>query len=122
MLNRRSGKWIVGLKPADLDRGNVHVWFAVLDLPDAPLQKWIECISDEERGKAARFRFARDRKRFIAARAVLRSILGMCLDENPRRVSFRYGPHGKPELAEAYETSRVRFNVSHSHGCALYAV
>ena len=35
---------------------------------------------------------------------------------------FVYGPHGKPELASDGGETGLRFNVSHSHGLALYAI
>jgi len=40
----------------------------------------------------------------------------------PWRVLLRYGPKGKPEVAGDSSRRRLRFNVSHSHGLALYAV
>lgn len=121
-MNPPKAKWISERGHPVLGRDDVCIWFAELENPDAPLRRWIESLSGEERERAAAFHFDRDRKRFIAARAVLRSILGMCLGLEPRDLSFRYGPRGKPELAGGREGSGLRFNLSHSNGCALYAV
>jgi 4'-phosphopantetheinyl transferase len=72
--------------------------------------------------RAALFYFARDREHFIVARGVLRAILGCYLNRTPESLSFCYGSHGKPALAGESDGDAIRFNVSHSHGVALYAV
>lgn len=108
--------------PPDIARGRVHVWFATLDHADEVVLQLAESLSTDERERAGRFQFERDRRRFIVGRAVLRAILGACLEVEPRFLSFRYGRFGKPALADAFEGTEVRFNVSHSHGVALYAV
>ena len=76
-------------------------------------------MSLDEQARAARFRFVRDRERFIAARGLLREILALYLDTAARRLRFRYGAYGKPFLAEHGD---LRFNVSHSLDAMLVAV
>jgi 4'-phosphopantetheinyl transferase len=75
-------------------------------------------LSPDERIRAASFRFPRDRSRFVAARGLLRTLLGERLGVDPGRIEFAYGEHGKPRLAE--ETS-LRFNLSHSAGIVAVA-
>ena len=79
-------------------------------------------LSEEERGRAARFVFAEHRTHFIVARGVLRQLLGSYLETPPEALRFAYGMHGKPELAGQHAQSGLRFNLSHSHRLALYAV
>lgn len=122
MLNHCREKWVPAPAPPDINRVSVHVWFARIDPPDADVLRMSEILSPEERKRAESFRFERDRGRFVVARAVLRKILGACLGVEPQRLSFRSGRNGKPELAGTFEASKVRFNVSHSNGGALYAV
>ena len=76
----------------------------------------------DERARADRFYFARDREHFIVARGVLREILGCYLKRVPKSLCFCYGSHGKPALAGEFDGEAIRFNVSHSHGVALYAI
>ena len=76
-------------------------------------------LSDDERERAARFHFARDRDRFVAGRGQLRETLGALLKVPPAAVEFAYGPQGKPALA--HETD-LRFNLSHSQDWALLAM
>ncbi len=75
-------------------------------------------LSGEERERAARFHFERDRGRYTVCRSVLRELLAGYLDAAPEGIEFRYGPAGKPELTEG----SLRFNVSHSHDLALIAM
>jgi 4'-phosphopantetheinyl transferase len=47
----------------------VHVWRAVLGVASARIQPLVEVLSAEERERAERFCFQRDRNRFMAERA-----------------------------------------------------
>ena len=104
-----------------LTSNDVHVWLAKLDSPAMRVQKMAQCLIEDERKRAERFNFRRDRKRFIVARGVLRMILSRYLHIEPNRVQFSYGPHGKPYLAERLGDGALRFNLAHSHEFALYA-
>jgi 4'-phosphopantetheinyl transferase len=75
------------------------------------------CLSDAERERAARFRFERDRRRFIVARARLREELAARLGVRPEAVRFAYGDNGKPRLAD----HALQFSVSHCDDVALFA-
>jgi 4'-phosphopantetheinyl transferase len=81
-----------------------------------------QVLSADERDRAARFHFDRDRRRFMAGRGLLRLILARYLDRPPGSLRLSYGPRGKPALAESRGTPPLRFNVSHAAGLALYAV
>ena len=78
-------------------------------------------LSQAERGRAARFRFDRERRRFIVARARLRELLAERLDVSPESIEFAYGAEGKPALAERFARSGWRFNLSHCGELAVYA-
>src|SRR5690606_26821830 len=69
-----------------LEAGDVHVWQVLLDAPLSGLDH--EVLSDDERERAERFRFQRDRMRFVAGRARLRRILGTYLDREPATLVF----------------------------------
>jgi 4'-phosphopantetheinyl transferase len=63
----------------------------------------------------------RDRQRFIAARGVLRDLLGRYLQTHPARIRFVYNAFGKPDLSPEFG-SRLTFNLSHSADLALIAI
>jgi 4'-phosphopantetheinyl transferase len=100
----------------------VHVWRASLDQPKSQSESFLHTLAADERARAGRFYFERDREHFIVARGVLRAILGRYLNRVPECLAFCYGAHGKPAFAEDTGADAIRFNVSHSHGVALYAV
>ncbi|MBV9772452.1 MAG: 4'-phosphopantetheinyl transferase superfamily protein [Gemmatimonadetes bacterium] len=102
--------------------GGVHVWCAPLDPPAHVVGRYRALLAVDEGARADRFRFEQHRRQFVVARGVLRTLLGRYLSVDPRRLEFRYGSHGKPELAGAFAESGIRFNVSHSGELALYAV
>jgi 4'-phosphopantetheinyl transferase len=111
------------LPPGTLTLGSdeIHVWRASLDRPLSQVRLLLHTLSPDEQGRAERFHFQRDRERFIVARGVLRTILGRYLRTAPEQLSFRYSPYGKPALAPEFSGEMIHFNVSHSHGLALYA-
>jgi hypothetical protein len=105
----------------ELADGMVHVWAAPLDPPADTIRRSEALLAPDERARADRFRFERDRRRFTVARGVLRTLLGRYLGTDPRGVAFRYESHGKPVLGEPFAERGIRFNVSHSGEMALYA-
>lgn len=122
MLSGRIAVRETGAAVPALDCGRVNVWLAQLDHPREHAGRLARLLDSRERDKAARFRFDEDRDRFVAATGVLRTVLGSCLAEDPRRIAFRRGRFGKPALREEFGGGRVRFNLSHSGGAALVAV
>ncbi|PTX92719.1 4'-phosphopantetheinyl transferase [Opitutus sp. ER46] len=103
-----------------LEPGVVDLWWVALDAePDDQARALAERLSADERERAERFFFARDRRRFVVARGVLRVLLGRYLGAAAETVAFRYGTNGKPALAAP--AAHLHFNLAHSEGQALYA-
>ena len=76
-------------------------------------------LSADERERAARFYFDRDRRRFVAARAALRETIAVELRMSPADVRFELGRFGKPQLGTG---ARLRFNLSHADAHAVIAL
>lgn len=105
-----------------LERGVVEIFWFSTDLPAARL-KPLECLLDAaERERADRFRFGRDRRRFVAARGRLRTLLGSYAERPPALLEFVTGPYGKPALPWASGRLRLQFSASRSHGVGVVAV
>jgi len=100
----------------------IHIWRAPLDLEPQLVHQLNTYLTSDELARAARFKFDQDRLRFIAARGILRVVLGTYLHQKPASLVFSYGPHGKPTLQPIDAHNTLHFNLSHSHGVALYAV
>lgn len=101
-----------------LDANTVWVWQANLNLPESSISVFWDSLADDERQRADRFRREIDRTSFIAARGILRALLGQYLQCDPRELQLSYRDRGKPFLAD----SSWQFNLSHSGGLALYAI
>jgi 4'-phosphopantetheinyl transferase len=107
--------------PGDPPADATTVWTIHLDLKSEDLAAAEATLSAEERARARGFPLDGDRRRFAAARAGLRTILGTLLGVTPAELRFRYGALGKPRLDDAFD-STVRFNASQSGDTALVAV
>lgn len=112
--------------PLDLTKQAVHIWRSPLDLSAQRLHQLASTLSPDEQARANRFRFERDRHWFIAGRGILRLLLSCYLKMRPEQLQFAYSVHGKPTLDIPdcqYQTQcNISFNISHSHGLALYGI
>ena len=104
-----------------LTDATVQVWSAGLDRSVQEQQSFAAVLAPDERQRAARFHFERDRNHFVVSRGLLRTILGRYLRIDTREVHFSYGSHGKPALVAPPDRAPLRFNVSHTHGEVLLA-
>jgi 4'-phosphopantetheinyl transferase len=97
----------------------------LLDRRDCRLHSACACLEGlldpQERARVQRFQRLEDRQRHLLGRAALRLALGAWLGRDPAALRFRYGPHGKPELADAGPTA-PRFNLAHSGALVLLAL
>lgn len=100
----------------------IHVWSAALDREEKVLRQLDSTLSPEEKARADRFHFVNDRNRFVAARGLLRELLGRYLRQAPAGLEFSYGKHGKPFLSGENVSSGLSFNLSHSSGMVVYAI
>jgi 4'-phosphopantetheinyl transferase len=97
----------------------VRVHAVRLHAPDAAVSRFHGILTLDERARAARFHFSHLQRAFILARGALRILLGHYLSTAPGAIPLQYGSQGKPSLAEP---ARLRFNLSHSGGLALFAL
>ena len=69
-------EWSSPLVTPELARGEIHVWRASLSPDEPTLRSLASTLAGDERARAARFIFERDRDRYVAARGILRNLLG----------------------------------------------
>jgi 4'-phosphopantetheinyl transferase len=86
------------MRTIDIPDGEVQVWWASLELANSEIKELRRVLSPEEKRRADRFRIDGATRRFIAARAALRSVLGNFTGMDPADVTFAFGEHGKPSL------------------------
>jgi 4'-phosphopantetheinyl transferase len=96
----------------------VHLWSISLSTSAEGTRILRRLLSSGECEEADRFHFEADRQRFIAARAVLRSLLASYTNRRAEELTFHYNSSGKPRLVGGGK--HVEFNLAHSEAQALY--
>jgi 4'-phosphopantetheinyl transferase len=91
----------------------VHLWRVALDQASATEK----VLSDDERRRAASYRFPQHRREFMAARAALRYLLGIYTGVSPEALQFCYSEYGKP-----YLNGGLHFSISHARDLALIGI
>jgi 4'-phosphopantetheinyl transferase len=99
-----------------ISAGEVHLFSTSLD--DWQPHTFSGLLTDDEIVRSDRFKFDRDRHRYIVGRGLLRCVLAGYFGRDPAALRFRYTQYGKPLL----DDPRLSFNLSHSEDRALFAV
>jgi 4'-phosphopantetheinyl transferase len=111
--------WPLTPSPPPLEPREVHVWCWNMAAPPGVVAGLRAELSEDERMRADRFVFERDRIRFTTAHAHLRRLLAAYAEQSPASLRFHTEGNGKPALSG---DPALRFNLSHSHNLALLAV
>jgi 4'-phosphopantetheinyl transferase len=96
----------------------VDLWSARVDEQER-IGELLGELDDDEQARASRFRFERDRARFVARRAFLRTVLAGHLGVPSATIRYRTSAGGRPELAP---WRGIAFSTSHADGLAVVAV
>ncbi len=105
-----------------LTRDDVHVWYrATGHLGDDAVRDCEATLAADERVRASRFHFPRDRRDYAAAHALLRRTLSRYAAVPPAGWRFQPNAHGKPALSGA-DAGDLAFNLSHTRGCVACIV
>ncbi|MGB3402568.1 MAG: 4'-phosphopantetheinyl transferase superfamily protein [Microcoleaceae cyanobacterium] len=122
MTTPATANWLSPPNHLKLTADQVDIWQADLNLSAQQLTQFQFILSDDEQQRAERFRFDKDRNQYIAARGILRTLLGQYLDISPKALNFSYSDKGKPSLSTSDLTQPIQFNLSHSNHKALYGM
>lgn len=102
-----------------LGRSEVHCW--IFRLGEFVGDELAAVLSSDERERADRFFFERDRTEYVVCRGVLRHLLGRYIGIPASVLRFDYMSRGKPTLAPN-QNPLVQFNLAHSRGAGLIGV
>ena len=97
----------------------VTVWSWDLDADVLSHEAGEALLSDDEKARSRRLATSQFRRRFVAGRARLRSLLGQHLGIAPEAVVFVEGEFGKPSVVQA---PSLHFSLSHSEDKAMLAL
>lgn len=106
-----------GFEP--VTRGAIGVW--LISWPSVRVEGCQAVLSADERARAARFAFERDRRCYVATRGALRLLIARQLEADASRLEFAYDEYGKPSLSGVWRAV-LDFNVSHSGDAAVVAL
>jgi 4'-phosphopantetheinyl transferase len=112
--------WETPVNPPTLTEDEVHIWRVDLSHPNENLDINANDLSVDERTRAERFHFERDRRRYILSHSRLHRLLGGYLGIEPAAISFETADRGKPHLGGQFSASGLEFNLAHSGEMALF--
>lgn len=93
------------------------------DLTQELLDRYEELLSPEERVAERRYVFERDRKRYRATRALVKTTLAEYVPEiAPPDFTFALGRWGRPDIHPDHGVPWLRFNLSHTPGAIVMLV
>lgn len=119
-MSAEDAYWRVPAAHPELGAHEVHIWRSGLTVSAQTLDALSLLLSPDERERAGRFVFERERRHFTVARGVLRLLLAAYSASAPADLVFGYGPEGKPFLAGPPDDAGLAFNLAHSGDWAVY--
>jgi 4'-phosphopantetheinyl transferase len=110
----------ISLTPAE-----IHLWLTFYDeINEEPLlSAYRDLLNGAEKEQEQRFYFARDRRRYLVTRALVRTVLSRYAPIQPREWIFGANAYGRPSIvnAEARDLC-LSFNISHTHNLIVLGV
>jgi 4'-phosphopantetheinyl transferase len=107
---------------AALRNDEVQVWTAAVPADERDLTVLGHTLSSSEIRRAERFLVPQPRRQFVFGHALLRQLLGTCLNVDPAALAFGSGTRGKPFLERSASTADLRFNLAHSGSLVAVAL
>ena len=104
-----------------LQTGDAHVWLVELTGGSLDRDLCWPLLSGREQARSERYKHDGAREEFVISRAVLRALLASYVGVGSEEIAYRTAPGGKPFLIERPGKPMPWFNMTHSHGVALYA-
>lgn len=99
-----------------LQPNHVHIWSVNVSAHENRLPIYWEILNDEEKLKALRYKFDKDRNCYVIARSILKKLLSIYLNIRARHIEIKLGDYGKPYI---HHSSKINFNISHSNKAIL---
>ena len=102
----------------------VDFWFYLYgrDHDDRRLARQAALLAPEEHERRDRLRFGRDRRMFVATRALVRTVLSRYHEVDPRDWEFDIDDRGRPHLTASSPQSGLSFNLTNTRGLVACGV
>lgn len=99
-----------------MDTNSVDIYYCQFSKNVEHFEILFELLDQEEKERALRFYFEKDKISFTIARAFLKLIISKYQKVNPKDIKFTYNQYGKSYL----DGSNLYYNLSHSKDFSLY--
>lgn len=103
----------------------IHLWLAFYDeINEEHLHAaYRELLDAAERKQELRFYFARDQRRYLVTRALVRTVLSKYASVQPQEWVFAANAYGRPHVANGQAPDAyLSFNISHTHSLIVLGV
>jgi 4'-phosphopantetheinyl transferase len=112
-----------GIPLVPLTSSEIHLWLAFYDeINDERLHvAYRDLLALAEREQEPRFYFAKDRRRYLVTRALVRTVLSRYVSITPSEWTFSTNAYGRPEIVNP-EAGDLTFNISHTHSLIVMGV
>lgn len=107
--------------PENMGIRDIHLWQIDTKQFVNKLPKYYVELSQDEKKRADKFYFVKDKINFILAHAFLRGLLGKYIGVETESIQFYFNRYGKP-LVSTDEGEGVCFNLSHSGSMIFIAL
>jgi 4'-phosphopantetheinyl transferase len=106
------------------DSRRIDLWCTYIsDIGDPSiLSRYDALLSPNERTTQARFLFAKDQRRYLVTRALVRTVLSRYAAVRPEEWVFSAGLHGRPAISAPKTAVPLEFNVAHSGDLVIVGV
>jgi 4'-phosphopantetheinyl transferase len=89
---------------------------------DSLLSRYDELLAADERVRQARFHFAKDQRRHLVTRALVRTVLSRYAAVRPEDWVFSAGTRGRPAISAPQTAAQLEFNISHCADLVMLGV
>src|SRR5437762_9678012 len=107
---------------AGLKEGEIHICIAHTDQSSRIRSRLQAMLNGDELARSKRFRFEKDRRRYVFSQALLRDVVGQYLSIPANEIIFHTNDFGKPFLSPNIAPSYFSFNMSHSESLVIVGI
>lgn len=102
----------------------VDLWYYLYDRDhdETRIARQAELLAPDERERRDRLRFGRDRRMFVATRALVRTVLSQYHAVDPSDWEFEIDDRGRPHLTATSPRSGLTFNLTNTRGLVACGV
>ncbi len=103
-----------------MKKDNIQIYYFNLKKIKVNKSTLTSILSKKEVDRANKFKFEKDRNKFIISRGILRELISKINNIDPKKIKYNINIYGKPFISNE-NGYRLKFNLSHSGELVIYA-